>query len=292
LIISNIIGGIGNQMFQYAIARKLALQRSDSFLLDISEFSTSSIHQGFELNRVFNCNAAIATNRQIQNTLGWQSPKFVRRIVKQKLFSHIRRKEFVIEPGFFYWPDVEQVPTNCYLIGNWQSERYFKAIEHIIREDFAFTRPLSEQNSHLANEIRSLNSVSLHIRRGDYAHNQVALNTHGLLPLSYYNNAISLIGEKVATPTLFIFSDDANWAKLNLKTSYHSVFVDNNHGSESYVDMQLMSLCKHNIIANSSFSWWGAWLNCNPHKVVIAPRRWFVNEPTIHDHIPEQWILL
>ncbi len=279
-------------MFQFAIARKLALQRADSFLLDISEYSKYSIHQGFELGRVFNCSAAIATNSQIQNVLGWQSSRFVRKIIKQKLFSPIRRKEFVIEPGFFYWPGVEQVPTNCYLVGNWQSDKYFKDIDHLIREDFIFASPLSAQNTCLANEIGSLNSVSIHIRRGDYISNSKTLATHGVCPLSYYEAAISRICAAIRDPHFYIFSDDMDWAEENLKINFPCKYVGHNHGTESYIDMQLMSLCKHNIIANSSFSWWGAWLNCNPHKVVIAPRRWFVNEPTIHDHIPEQWILL
>jgi hypothetical protein len=149
-----------------------------------------------------------------------------------------------------------------------------------------------EKNQLIAQEIGQSNAISLHVRRGDYVHNSNTLATHGLCSLDYYQTAINYITERVAQPNFFIFSDDITWVKDNLKVDFKCRFVDHNHGTESYNDMRLMSLCQHHIIANSSFSWWAAWLNPNHKKIVIAPRQWFVNDNNVSDLFPQNWVKL
>ncbi len=292
MVISNIIGGLGNQMFQYAAARALALRHGTSLRLDVSGFANYTLHQGFELQRVFDCAIEEASAAEVRKTLGWQASPKVRRILSRPGFSWLRRRELVVEPYFNYWPGFEAVPNDCYLIGYWQSEKYFAGHEATIREDFTFRRPLQARNEELAAAMRDTNSVSLHIRRGDYAKNPKTLATHGLCSLDYYGAAVKYIAERVASPTFFVFSDDISWAQENLKMVSPCEFIGHNQRADSYIDMQLMSACKHHISANSSFSWWGAWLNPNPQKIVVAPRGWFANGTAVDDLIPDGWIRL
>lgn len=292
MIISNLIGGLGNQMFQYAAGRALSLEHSVPLRLDISAFANYGLHQGFELERVFNCAAKIATEADVRRILGWQSSHSMRRIVSRPGLAAIRRAGFVIEPHFHYWPDITQTPQDCYLVGYWQSEKYFQDVASVIRSDFTFKTSLANRNAEFAKQINQVNAVSLHVRRGDYANNSKTTATHGLCSLEYYQAAIQYITERVKQPVFFIFSDDVEWVKENLKTYLPCEYVDHNKGVESYNDMHLMSLCQHHIIANSSFSWWGAWLNPSVEKIVIAPKRWFANTTDVSDLIPQGWVTL
>jgi hypothetical protein len=161
-----------------------------------------------------------------------------------------------------------------------------------IRTDFAFRQPLTGLNVEIAQEIAVVNSVSLHIRRGDYASNPKTLSTHGTCSLAYYKEAIRKIIERVESPHLFVFSDDIDWARDNLNIDLPIRYVDHNRDSESFNDMRLMSLCRHHIIANSSFSWWGAWLNPHEDKIVVAPNNWFANSNNTKDLLPTGWFAL
>ena len=176
--------------------------------------------------------------------------------------------------------------------GYWQSPKYFNSIETLIRKEFTFQKPLDSKNLEILNLIKNTISVSIHIRRTDF---QIinSNDIHGFCSLEYYDEAINYIHTNVLMSKFFIFSDDINWAKENLKVPMNSYFVSGNTGEKSYIDMQLMSNCNHNIIANSSFSWWGAWLNSNPKKIVIAPKKWFSDEKMnaqTDDLIPAEWI--
>ena len=171
-----------------------------------------------------------------------------------------------------------------------QSEKYFIDNEDIIRGDFNFKLQPSEENIKIIELIEASNSISLHIRRGDYISNpnNAFYNT---CDLEYYKKAISLMCEKTENPIFFVFSDDMAWTKANLDTNHLTYYVDVNDNQHNYEDMRLMSQCKHNIIANSSFSWWWAWLNQNPDKIVIAPDRWFVSSKIDYsDVVPDSWI--
>jgi hypothetical protein len=291
MIISNIIGGLGNQMFQYAAGRALSLKLRTPLKLDIREFSGYQLHQGFELNRLFNCNAEIATNDDLDNVLSWQKAKLVQRILRRPQLKNLRYKSFAIEPHFNYWSGFKLLGDNNYLYGYWQSEQYFIEFEEQIRKDFTFKLPLSAKNSAIIEQISQVNAVSLHVRRGDYVTN--AKNAFiGVCSLEYYRKAVEYVKNQVDKPVFFVFSDDIEWVKSNLPIDFPCIYIDYNHGIESFNDMRLMSHCKHHIIANSSFSWWGAWLNANSEKIVIAPQQWFANNTNVNDLLPESWIKL
>lgn len=292
MIVSSVIGGLGNQMFQYAAGRALSLSRGTPFALDISLFAGYKLHQGFELQRVFGCTTPIATKEEMRNILGWQTQPVVRRALMRPGLSMLRRPGFVVEPHFHFWPGINDVPADCCLFGYWQSEKYFRAAEEAIRSDFAFVLPPNQRNGELADRIRQSSAVSLHVRRGDYAQDAKTKAVYGLCSLEYYRAAIRHIAERVDNPSFFIFSDDPLWVRNNLEIGFPCHFVDCNQGLESYNDMRLMSLCRHHIIANSSFSWWGAWLNASPGKIVIAPKKWFVNSNNVADLFPQDWVLL
>lgn len=292
MIITNLIGGLGNQMFQYAAAKSISVKYNTPLLLDIDGFNNYTLHNGFELKRVFNISAEIASKAEKNQVLGIYSSEIIRKLLKRLNFGKLIPSFLVLEPSFKYWPKIINVPLDCYLDGYWQSDKYFKEIEGVIRSDFNFQIPLSDENRYLASIIENSNSISLHIRRGDYAKDLKTLSTHGLCSIDYYDSAIGYILGKIQSPYFFIFSDDIDWAKENIKLDFPCLFINNNVRENSYVDMQLMSMCKHNIIANSSFSWWGAWLNKNESKVVVAPQKWFVSNLEIDDLIPENWVTL
>lgn len=279
-------------MFQYAAGRALSLRNNFTLALDISGFERYELHQGFELQRVFNHPFETASRADIRRVLGWQSPVSIRRIVSRSPFASLFRKRFVVEPHFNYWPEINKLTKDCYLSGYWQSEKYFADWAAQIRADFTFQQPLESKNAELAKQISQLNAVSLHVRRGDYAINLKTNATHGLCSLDYYQESIRYIADRVGQPHFFIFSDDITWVNSNLKMDFPHVYVQHNHGADSYNDMRLMSLCRHHIIANSSFSWWGAWLNSNMDKIVIAPQKWFAKQTDVQDLFPDGWVIL
>ena len=293
MIISKITDGLGNQMFQYAAGRAIAEERGDSWRLDISGFANDERRHYFDLERIFNCRPEIAGETDVRVILGWQSSSLIRRLLSRKSMKAFRRENFVVEPHFHYWPEINHVPQDCYLAGYWQSEKYFQTHASLVRADLTFKPPLTDRNAELAEQIARVNAVSLHIRRGDYAGNHRMLSKHGVCPLSYYQEAIRYIAGRVSAPHYFVFSDDMDWVRANLTFHNPCCYVAHNRDSESYNDMRLMSLCRHHIIANSSFSWWGAWLNPSTTKIVIAPKRWFNEYPAdTGDLFPEGWVTL
>lgn len=279
-------------MFQYAAGRALALRRGAELRLEISGFETDKVGREFELQHVFSCQTEIASSSDIVWLLGWQSPSLVRRILVRSGFAVLRRDAFVVEPHFQYWNGINKVPQNCYLVGYWQSEKYFQDAEQIIRADLSFALPMSNRNAQIGEEMLRVNSISLHVRRGDYVSNSKTKATHGACSLDYYHAAVRYMAERVECPHFFIFSDDMAWVKNELKLDFPCQYIEHNKGSESYNDMRLMSLCSHHIIANSSFSWWGAWLNPKSDKIVVAPQKWFAKDNITIDLYPHGWIKL
>jgi hypothetical protein len=184
---------------------------------------------------------------------------------------------------------------DLFLVGYWHSERYFADVGKELRKAFQFKHPLEGAAKEIGRQIRSSNSISLHIRRGDYAALKHVEHVVGQTDLSYYEKAAAYMNERsrskgIGVPTFFVFSDDIEWCKGRLKLPFPTIFVDQaSAGPKASHHLRLMSLCRNNIIANSTFSWWGAWLNANPEKVVIAPKRWFANK-TNEDMIPQHWI--
>ncbi|MBI3793935.1 MAG: alpha-1,2-fucosyltransferase [Nitrospinae bacterium] len=299
MIISHLLGGLGNQMFQYSAGRALSLSHREQLKLDVSAYSGYRLHQGFELHRVFDCPAGIATGSDMRKVLGWRPANRLRKILSRAGLAKSGRDGRVVEPHPQYWPGLKDAPDNCYIVGYWLSEKYFADVADVIRGDFTFKPPMSGQNAGLADKIVGSTSVSLHIRRGDYATNPETNAAHGLCSLDYYRSAVRYVSEKIERPVFLVFSDDIEWSRRSLAIEFPCQFIDHNNGAESFNDMRLMSLCKHNIIANSTFSWWGAWLNPNPEKIVVAPRAWLADKSLVPDYdqfmkdlIPSTWTLL
>lgn len=294
MIFCHVLGGLGNQMFQYAAGRALAMVRGLPLRLDVTGFDGYGLHQGFELQRVFCCEALLASAAEVRAVLGWRAAPMVRRLLARPELAALRSKTFVVEPHFHYWPGLRDVPDTAYLQGYWQSEKYFADAAAAIRADFTFRQPLSATNATIAEKVGSGGTaVSLHVRRGDYVSDARTHATLGLCPIDYYHAAARYIAGRIESPEFFVFSDDIAWARANLDLGHPCHYLDHNRGAESHNDMHLMSLCRHHIIANSSFSWWGAWLNPRNDKIVVAPARWFAGGNRVLDDLfPTGWVTL
>lgn len=266
-------GGLGNQMFQYAMY--LALKKNNRlsfFLFDINK--SCNCHNGFELTKIF---PSIGFNEiRLYKLIQAFCPKILQnlKIVKQP-------------NSLTYYPELKKnMAGNIAYEGYWQTEQYFLDVQSKVRSAFKFDLDLLNSfTKQLSEEIlKDDESVSIHIRRGDYLRESFRLTC----TLEYYKRAIDLIKSKCRIPKFYVFSDDINWVKENLSIT-NAEYIGWNKGEDSWQDMYLMSLCRHNIIANSSFSWWGAWLNSNVDKYVIAPKLWF-NDRNRQDIIPQSWI--
>ena len=257
MIISHIIGGLGNQMFQYAAGRALSLARGVPLRLDTQDFEGYKLHNGFELHRIFDIDAHLADSSDVRQVLGLRAFSPLRRKLFHKEFVKFRGKHLIVDSLSKHRYHLEDMPDACYLMGNWQSERYFAQVSNTIRADFSFRVLNAGKNIELAEFIGKVNAVSLHVRRGDIASNSASLAVHGLCSLDYYRRAVEYVAAKLTKPEFVIFSDDMNWVRENLHINYPCHYIDHNTGLESYNDMRLMSLCCHHILANSSFSWWG-----------------------------------
>jgi hypothetical protein len=283
-------GGLGNQMFQYAAGKRLAMRRNAELKADGTLYETEQNNmtpRSFELS-CFDMDVQFAQEREIQRFK--KEPNLMYRI--RRRLGMTPRSLIFTEKQFSFDPAVLELPDDMYIQGYWVSEKYFKDIEETIRKDFTFSEPLEGKNKEIAGRIGKVNSVSIHVRRGDYVASKKTNSFHGTCDISYYEKAIEYIAKRVDDPHFFVFSDDIEWVKENLSIPYTTEYIDWNTGKESYRDMQLMSLCKHNIIANSTFSWWGAWLNANEGKIVVAPKRWFkAQEVNTDDLFPKEWVI-
>lgn len=271
--IVKIIGGLGNQMFQYALAIALKKNFTEEVKLDIHCFKGYRKHQGFEIDKVFGNKFDLAsysdTAKVAYPYFNFQSWRFGSRILPN-------RQHMISEnTAFRIMPQAIDNPNYKYYDGYWQHEEYFKNSNEDILNAFKFKNFQDERNKELASRLTDKNSVSVHIRRGDYINDKLFKGTCGI---DYYKKAIEEINKKTIPELFCIFSDDILWCKKNIEPflgDIETIYVDWNTGNDNYKDMQLMTKCKHNIIANSSFSWWGAWLNNSKDKIVIAPKKWY-----------------
>ncbi|WP_316832730.1 alpha-1,2-fucosyltransferase [Pedobacter aquatilis] len=275
MVIVKLQGGLGNQMFQYATAKAIG---SKSLYFDVDFLNA---------NRVSDENF---TKRELELFIFENiNLKITRRFLK-----YLIRKKLIFLSKSIYQSEKNEFINlksnksfSLYLDGYFQNEVYFADIREQLLHDFRFPE-LSESNKIIADKIKAdNNAVAVHIRRGDYLKPAISAY-HGILPLNYYEQAKSEIENKVNHPTYYVFSDDIEWCKANLSL-IPATFVSNAN-SKNWEDMYLMHLCRHNIIANSSYSWWSAWLNRNPDKIVIAPKKWFVHNST--EIVPLGWIKL
>jgi hypothetical protein len=293
-LIVQIMGGLGNQMFQYAAGRALSLRLGVGLALDLSWFRSP---QALDTERAFmlGCFSPVwaeASESEIA-TLKFQPRSLLRRLLRRSP----RRSGFLVaEPHYAYWPGFASLTAPVYLSGYWQNEKYFSGIAATIRRDFTFP-DLPKTSRDLANEMgHAEHSVSVHVRRGDYAANPLTNQHHGLCSPEYYAAAIRRIRDLCSgNPRLFLFSDDPVWVRDNFDAGGLETTIVESPGQETspWHDMHLMSLCRHHIIANSSFSWWGAWLGETCGGVVCAPSRWFIAENMAGTSpIPDRWARL
>jgi hypothetical protein len=292
MIISGIIGGLGNQMFQYAAGRRLARERGVELKLDLAGFEKYPLRK-YELHH-FNIQAPTASAEEVAALTGrnWGMPR--RAFEKARRMLLRRRHSRICEAYFHFDPSILNLPDGVYLEGYWQSEKYFADVADIIRREFTVKTPLAGRNRELADLMASTDSVSLHIRRGDYVTDPKAVREYEACGLDYYLRCLDRLTQAVRAPHCFIFSDDIPWVRENLKVPCPTTLVDHGGPDTAHEDLRLMSLCKHHVIANSSFSWWGAWLGSAKDGMVLGPKQWF--RPEMHrntdDLFPSHWIRL
>lgn len=292
MIIIKLNGGLGNQLFQYAFGRYLAILFNTKVKFDLQFHSNGENYTTRELGLTkFKIDLEIASHEEIRNYKLFNN-EFLSRI-ERKLIQQIplTSKKVSVEKLFEIIPSFR---NNCYYDGYWQCEYYFEPIKDIIRKDLTLRYDLDEANKKFAHEISKSTSISLHVRRGDYLSIQSNYEIFNVCDLDYYLRAIEIVKEKFPNPFFYVFSDDITWAKQVFKEKIFKI-VDINPNNPS-ADMYLMSQCKHNIIANSTFSWWGAWLNTNERKLVIAPKKWYINNKlnakAVKNLIPEDWLII
>ena len=276
-------GGLGNQMFQFAAGYSIAKKNNVKLSLDLRRFNRREDHNGFELQKVFDIYSKVDF---LNNPVNFGFINFKEILNNIDITFHTFK-----EPHFNYTNKILDIPKHSTLNGYWQSELYFKDYTQEIRKIFSFSKQLDKKNSLIANEIDQNNSISIHVRRGNYLL-KTNIN-HNVNLKEYYLTAIKKTSILFDNPKYFIFTDDPLWVAKNFTLNHSFTVVDINRGSDSFYDMYLMSLCKCNIIANSSFSWWGAWLNNKENKTIYAPKNWFIDKSICTDNlIPNSWNIL
>lgn len=293
MIITRLTGGLGNQMFQYTAGRSLAEKNKTDLSLDILGYKNQAgiTPRQYALN-IFNVKENFLEEKDLNFLVKFfNEGKLGKLCLKIYSLLPTKYRYYIKEPYFNFYSQIFNTSKNVYLDGYWQSEKYFFSIENIIRQEFTLKDEYSKKlDKNLVDLIAQVDSVSLHIRRSDYITSKAANQTHGTCSIQYYEKAMEKIALTVFNPHFFVFSDDIEWVKNNLKFNYPVNHVSNGVYKD-YEELFFMSKCKHNIIANSSFSWWGAWLNKNKNKIVIAPVNWFNDKKfNTRDLIPETWI--
>jgi hypothetical protein len=285
--IVKLLGGLGNQMFQYALACSIKAHQPESeVFLDLHCFKGYHKHNGYEIDKIFNPRFEAARLMDVAKIAYPYCSYNVWRIGSRVLPA---RKSMIIEnPKETVNTSLLSLNGSLYYDGYWQSEDYFKDIRECILKEFTFP-PFDKRNQDCANDIKNSNSLSIHVRRGDFLNHPLYKD---ICTLQYYEEAIKRVCSMTQIDHFVIFSNDIAWCQKNLSAllkNKKTTYIDWNTGAQSFNDIHLMSLCKHNIVANSSFSWWGAWLNQNPNKIVVSPHVWD-NSNSASSPICKDWI--
>lgn len=289
MIIVRLCGGLGNQMFQYAAGHRLAVKLGVPLKLDLSALRHDP-RRSYALD-AFTIQADIASPEEVYK-LVLEPQSYWQRTVARLLGKDPKRaNSYVAENRSGFDPAILGLGDNVYLDGYWQSEKYFADIRDLLLKEFQVVSPMGGENALMASEIAKTNSVSVHVRRGDYASDEATRTVHGLCAPSYYRRCAEAILSKCQNPCFYVFSDEPDWVRKHLTLPGRMVVVDHNGPKQGHEDLRLMSQCRHHVIANSSFSWWGAWLGTDYEAMVYAPMRWFVKSDVDTSHlIPGRWI--
>lgn len=288
MIIVRVIGGLGNQIFQYAFYMYLKTKYND-VKADISDFERYKLHNGFMLQKVFGIELDIVNEKEIRNIkdLAFSTNKYYLAKARNKLLG--KKKSHIFENEFKF--NIIKELRDVYLSGYWHNLKYIRNISNSLKDNLKFNISLNQVNKNILDNIQDFNSISIHVRRGDYLKNK----NYNVLNSKYYLDAINNISKIIHKPIFYVFSDDMAWTKKNI-CGENVRYITENIGADSYIDMFLMKKCKHNIIANSTFSWWAAYLNNNPNKIVILPKTWYndyyKNKRILYKLIPDNWIPL
>ncbi len=288
MIATHLYGGLGNQIFQFAAGKALAARVGVELRLDTRYFTRRlPIHQQYGLHHFSIDTAEVDWNRLPAEP----DTNILKRLLVPARGTDWKMKK---EAALAYDPEFETLPDGTYLQGYWQSERYFRSFAKQIRPCLNIITAPCPENVKTMQEQDGCYSVSMHIRRGDYVTVKKFNSIFGTCDLQYYHKAAKLIAAKTTEdPVFFVFSDDPDWGQENLKLPFKTKFVTHNSADKNYEDMRLMSRCRHHVIANSSFSWWGAWLNPDSEKTVIAPKRWYAESSRRNpDILPPEWTAL
>ena len=286
MIVSKLISGLGNQLFQYALGRQLAIKNGSTLKLDVSFFAGQNL-RSFKLKQ-FNIEADILTEADNEKILERFGDKFFYSKLYKKIEGKVPKfyqRYYKEDEWWVYEPGIFKTFGNVYLEGYWQHYKYFEHLDPRIFKELTLADPSELSALPVFDAIADDQyATSVHIRRADYITDKTANSLMGVLPISYYETAMNVLKNKIKTPSYYIFSDDLNWAKDNLKLNGPACFIDIYNGKKDYLELMLMSKCRNNIIANSSFSWWGAFLNRNPGKTIFIPANW-VADQTINKNI-------
>lgn len=293
-ILSHLIGGLGNQLFQYAAAFALARREGAQLRIDncVYDYALDLTHY-YHLKHFTHGNRLVATSRaaRFAYKLSSAERQGLRPIASLTRFALGVTDVHEAKPYHYHPIQLPApAPARLRLRGYWQSPHYFDDVQDALRQSLTFADPLSDTARQIDARIQSsYNPVSLHVRRGDY----LRVRPEAVLPIAYYQNAINHLAQSIPDPTYFVFSDDIAWARTHLPLPGQPIFVTANAPLPAHEDLRLMSRCRYHIIANSSFSWWGAWLNPRPDKRVIAPKFW-LGTPDSHypDLYPTEWTIL
>lgn len=297
MILVRLMGGLGNQMFQYATAHSVSLRNNtvvkiDTSLLEANLLEDDKVvtHRNLDLD-IFDLKITKATPQEIIYFNGKKYDNLLGKLYNRLIFFS-RKKNLIIEKDRSFQSLVLSLPDNICLVGGWQSPKYFEGYEQEIKNLFAFKKPLLDVSKTIFEEIRNANSICIHVRRGDYVTSPKYNKSLGAKSAEYYNHAITIFESKIENPKFFIFSDDLNWCKQHLKSKSPFTFVEEIHAGEKNGNyLQLMTHCKNFIISNSTYSWWGAWLSKNESKLVVAPKTWALDPASVPaDILPENWI--
>lgn len=295
MIYTRLISGLGNQLFQYAVGRQVSLLNKAPLKLDIGFFANQSL-RSYKLD-VYNINAELATEAEVATLLARYSSRSLTAKVTRRLESRLpkrHRRLFRENEWWIYEPELYQTTSPVYLDGYWQHYKYFENLNPSIREELTLKKPYPVEAQPIKQAIEGdKGAVAVHIRRGDYITDTNANAFMGVMPIAYYQQAMAYVEARVPNAHFYFFSDEPAWVQQHLLTGSNMSVVEVENGTD-YLDLDLMSKCAHNIIANSSFSWWGAFLNRNPNKLVVAPRQWVVPTETNQkiELIPPTWVKL
>lgn len=287
MIIARIEGGLGNQMFQYAYGMFLARKHKTTLLLDVSSYEDKPQH-GYLLDN-FHIEAQIAGEKD--------APKIPRRYRTKEARTPWWKDGFGLnsfrrykEQEFGFLPAHLEVPNNRYLVGYWQSEKYFPDMRRELLQQFALRHQLSPTSQEVGKSMRNCNSVALHVRRGDYITSTSAAQIYEHLSIEYYQRSLQEWTKDIQDPRVFIFSNDIAWCREQFNLPWQTQFVDHTNVDTAFEDMWMMLQASCLIMANSTFSWWAGWLNQRPDHTVIAPSRWFRPGTLNSDHLlPTNW---